>query len=482
MSRLRSYPVTVIKEYTFYLILLVVSIAIAYATGMHGIKAGAAILAAVMGTAALLGLFYNYRSGFYLLVFYIFYIFVVGVYIPPPIPFGMVVDALCILTLLSMWIHFFNSPSLEREYPFKNLIGYLVIILVSLDAVELLNPLMTDTKFGFITFRETVYLICTYFIAFQVLNTRSAIVFFSFMWIAFSLTVALYGMKQEYLGLTEEEWGYLRSDPRRYELYVIWGHVRKWSFLSDPSAYGITMAFCGLFCFVIALRKFNWKLRLASLVCAIIFLMAMSFSGTRTAVGVVPIGVAFYFLMTLDNPKMMAAAVATGLIFLVLFFGPFYGPTLNRIRSTFNKEDPSMSFRDMKRHILQDYVWRHPVGAGLGSANAISGRLTITADTDSGYLRTAVDKGLVGLLVQFALYFAVMFVGINTFYDSDDPLVKSLLAAYLTAFFALTVANFYQDTVDQKPLNILIASIFAIILRLQFITNKKNRTLINPKP
>jgi putative inorganic carbon (hco3(-)) transporter len=482
MSRVRSYPFTLLKEYAFYLILLVLSITIAYATGVHGLKAGAAILAAVIGIAALLTLFYNYHSGFYLLVIYVYYIFVLGPFIPPPIPYGVVIDALCILTLLSMWIHFFNSSQLDREYPFRNLIGYLVIVLVALDFVQLLNPAMTDTRFGFITFRETVYLICTYFIAFQVLNTRSAISFFSILWIILSLTVAFYAIKQEHIGLTDEEWSYLRSDPRRYELYVIWGHVRKWSFLSDPSAYGITMAFCGIFCFVISLRKFNWKLRAASFVCSIIFLVSMTYSGTRTAFGVVPIGIAFYFFMTFDNPRMMAAAVATALIFLTLFFGPFYGPTLNRIRSTFNKEDASMSFRDMKRHILQDYVWRHPIGAGLGSANAISGRLTITADTDSGYLRTAVDKGLVGLLVQFALYFAVMFVGINTFYDSDDPLVKSLLAAYLTAFFAITVANFYQDTVDQKPLNILVACIFAIVLRLQVITNKKNKTPINSNP
>lgn len=473
MSRLKSYPVALLKEYAFYFLLLVISITIAYTTGVYGIKVGGAIFGGIIALASILVLFYNYRSGFYFLVFYVYFIFVIAAFVTMPIPNGMIVDALCILTLLSMWIHFHNAGTLVREYPFRNLIGYLVIITVSIDVIQLANPFALDVNFGFITFRETIYLISTYFIAFQVLNTRSAIAKFSFLWVAFSLTVAFYAIKQEHLGLSDVEWAYLRSDPRRYELYVIWGHVRKWSFLSDPSVFGITMAFCGVFCFVISLRRFNWKLRLAAVISAIIFWVAMSYSGTRTAVGVVPIGVAFYFFMTFDNPKMMAAAVATGVVFLILFFGPFYGPTLNRIRSTFNKEDPSMSFRDMKRHILQDYIWRHPIGVGLGSANKVAGRLTITSDTDSGYLRTAIDKGIPGLLIQFALYFAVMFVGINTFYDSDDPLTKSLLAAYLAAFFAVTVANFYQDTVDQKPLNILTASVFAIVLRFQKMTEKK---------
>src|SRR5688572_24225646 len=256
MSRLKSYSVSTLKEYGFYLILLILSITIAYTTGVYGMKVGGAIFGGIIALAALLAVFYNYRSGFYFLLFYVFFIFVIAGFISIPIPIGMIVDALCILTLISMWIHFHNTPGLVKEYPFRNIIGYLVIVTVAMDVVQLLNPFIEDFTFGFVTFRETIYLLCTYFIAFQALNTRKAIVTFSLVWIVFSLFVAAYAIKQEHIGLSDVEWNYLRSDQRRYELYVIWGHVRKWSFLSDPSAFGITMAFCGIFCFVIALRKF----------------------------------------------------------------------------------------------------------------------------------------------------------------------------------------------------------------------------------
>ena len=217
------------------------------------------------------------------------------------------------------------------------------------------------------------------------------------------------------------------------------------------------------------------RTRLLAIASALIMMVAMSFSGTRTAYGVVPLGIMFYFLMTINSPRMIVAGIVCAFIALGLYFGPFYGPTMNRIRSTFNSEDASMSFRDVKRFRLQEHVMSHPVGSGLGRANAIAEQLTVTADTDNGFLRTAVDKGIPGLAIQFALYFTVMFVGIRGFFEARDEKIKSLYAAFLAGLFGMVIANFYQDVVDQKPLNVLIISVFAIILRMEHFPTKEIR-------
>jgi len=116
---------------------------------------------------------------------------------------------------------------------------------------------------------------------------------------------------------------------------------------------------------------------------------------------------------------------------------------------------------------LQAHILRNPFGTGLGTANGVAKRLTVTADTDSGYLRTAVDKGILGLILQLGLYCSVMIIGVRAYYRCRDIQIKSIYAAYLSGFFALTFANFYQDVSDQKPLSILLIAVFAVMLRLE---------------
>ncbi len=470
MNKSNIFRAESLKQGSVFIFLLLVSLTIAYTTGTYGIKVGAGIVTLIVSLFVVFYLFYRYTFGFYVLLVYCHFMFLIGTFITLPFPMGTVVDAILVLVLFAILIHkqYQSADIVSKDHPFKNAIGIFIIISFLYDLTQVLNPVShLPIDLTLMALRESFYLILIYFISFKVLDSYKAIIKYTLFWVSLSLIVAVYGLHQELVGLNDFEWEFLRSDPRRFELYYIWGRIRKWSFLSDPSVFGMQMSFCGIFCFVIALGKFPARVRIVSLIVSILAFLSMSYSGTRTAVGMVPLGIALYFLMTLNNPKMQVVAILTGLVFLAIIFGPFYGSTATRIRSTFNKDDPSMSFRDVKRHVLQHHVKQHPLGSGLGTANGIAKRLTVTADTDSGYLRTAVDKGIPGLIIQLGLYCSVMIIGIRAFYRSKSNRVKSLYAAYMCAFFALTFANFYQDASDQKPLSILLISVFTILLRLE---------------
>ncbi|MEO7988383.1 MAG: hypothetical protein ABI663_02520 [Chryseolinea sp.] len=470
MSKSSIFRAESLRQFAVFVFLLLVSLSIAYTTGAYGIKVGIGIVALIASLVIVFCIFYRYKFGFYVLLVYSHFMFLIGSFVTLPIPLGTIIDAILVLILLAVLVHrkYQSTTPIKKEHPFKNVVGTFVIISVVFDLIQVLNPISPlSIGITLLELRESLYLILIFFISFKIFDSYKAIVNYTLIWVFLSLLVAGYGLFQEFAGLRDFEWQFLRSDPRRFELYFIWGRVRKWSFLSDPSVFGMQMAFCGIFCFIIALGKFPARVRLISLVVAVISMMSMSYSGTRTAVGMVPLGIALYFLMTLNNPKMLVAAILTGLIFLAVIFGPFYGSTANRIRSTFNKDDPSMSLRDGKRDILQGHIMHNPLGSGLGTANGVAKRLTVTADTDSGYLRTAVDKGIPGLIIQLGLYCSVMIIGIRAYYRSRNSRIKSLYAAYLSAFFAITFANFYQDASDQKPLNILMIAVFSIMLRLE---------------
>jgi hypothetical protein len=394
-----------------------------------------------------------------------------------PVPVGTLIDSIILLTLIALLINtkltIPNSlqNSVEKSL-FKDWVGLMIILILCYDILQVFNPKShISFKDTILQLREPFYLLSVSYLSYKVISNQKGFKFFTGFIIILCLPVAFYGLKQEFFGLSEFEWRMLRNDSKKFELYFIWGRVRVWSFLTDPSVFGMLMSFCGILTFILGIGKFKlWK-KIVLLATSITFLLAMSYSGTRTAVAMVPLGIALYFFMTINNAKNLIISIFVTFVFIVIIFGPFYGGTANRIRSTFNKSDPSMSFRDMKRKVLQNYVFSNPLGSGLGTANGIAKRLTVTADTDNGYLRTLVDKGIPGLFLQLLLYALVMILGIHHYYTIDDPQLKNMVCAYLAGIFALTFANFYQDVADQKPLNLIMVAAFGLLTKIRSIEN-----------
>src|SRR5688500_13650711 len=127
--------------------------------------------------------------------------------------------------------------------------------------------------------------------------------------------VAFCGIYQEYFGLTDFEWEWMNSAPGRLDLYLIWGKLRKFSMLSDPSAFGLFMAASCLGCIVLAMGPFKSSYRILLGILGLIMFISMSYSGTRTAMAMVAVGIAFFIIMTLQNRKTILAAM--GLVFVL---------------------------------------------------------------------------------------------------------------------------------------------------------------------
>jgi hypothetical protein len=296
---------------------------------------------------------------------------------------------------------------------------------------------------------------------------------FTTLWLVLAGMVAFYGIWQEYVGLSAAERHWIYSNPGRTDLLVIWGHVRKFSLLSDPSSFGLFMSFSALACLVLSLGPFQGLYRLLFLGLAGVMLLSMSFSGTRTAYAMTGVGVAFYIVLTLRSRKTFLLMIAVGVALLALLFGPFYGGTVMRIRSTLNpSEDASMGVRDKKRIRLQNYVQTHPFGGGLNTTGMNGVKyspghpLAEGWDPDSGYLLTALELGWIGLLIGMAFFFAVVLRGINNHFRIRDPMVRTINLAYIVPFMALSVAHFTQDAMFQKPVYLVIIATYALMLTI----------------
>ncbi|MEM7106950.1 MAG: O-antigen ligase family protein [Bacteroidota bacterium] len=413
--------------------------------------------------------FTDYRYALIILLAYGYFLFFIGNILNINVPVGVPFDLLLFTIFLAVLIKNNFSTSIPRleTNPYKTPLGIILLIWAGFDFLTIFNPLTYGLYLGVPPIRVTLTFVLGFYIFYQASTSYSFIKLFIIAFLALSILGGLYGLKQEFIGLADWEWKWLTSDPRRYSLFYQWGRIRKWSFFSDVSTFGILMSFSAISCFILMLGPFKRVYRITALVGGVVMSLAMSYSGTRTAVAMIPLGLAIYFMLNMTNRITIGIAIGTLVVFLAVMYGPFYGPTFTRIRSTFNSDDPSLDFRGYKRKKLQEYVMSHPLGGGLGTANETAGRLSSTYDPDNGYLRTALDKGFPGLLLQFLFFFTILFTAIEAYFSCKNQKIKFIYASFIGSFFAISVAQFFQDAIEQKPTYYIITAYLAFIVRLK---------------
>lgn len=458
-----------------FIVLLFSSVGVAYLIVTQGIVAAPIVLVAVSGIFLIGAILRDYKVGFYFLFGMGMFMFYFDRIVHIPIPLGVVYDALAALVFIALFIH--NKD--KRDWTlFKNPVTICFIIITAYQLLQFFNPNAVSHVAWLFTLRNNVSFLL-YVVCFQLFSTLKDVKTFTTTWIVMAAIVALYGIYQEYAGLTDFETAWLMSAPGRMDLYFIWGKLRKFSMLSDPSSFGLFMAFSCLACIVLAMGPFKAAYRLALGALALIMFISMSYSGTRTAMAMVAVGIAFFIIMTLRHKKTIIAAIGLVFLLVVVLVGPFYGGTINRIRSTFNpSDDASMAVRDNKRIRLQEYVLTHPIGGGLATTgrNGVTyspgHELAVGWDPDSGYLLTALEMGWIGLIIFQVFFFIVMVRGIKNYFALNDPLLKTLTLTYIVPFLALSVAHFTRDAMFQKPVNIIVIVTYAMVIKIPSLQKK----------
>lgn len=285
-------------------------------------------------------------------------------------------------------------------------------------------------------------------------------------------------MYQELVGFPgfEERWIY--AEPKRFALYYIAGHMRKFSFLSDPATYGIFMAYMSLALMILAFTSIKFKWRAFFGFFSLISLASMSFSGTRTAYAVVAIGVVFYILLTIRSRRTLVILILSVFTALFVLYAPIYSNrTLIRIRTAFQgSDDPSMKVRDNTRIALQSYIRSHPMGGGINSTGVMGLRYSPEHELagvppDSGYLKTALELGWIGIILSLSFFSYISIKGISNYFALKDPILKVYTLLYLVPFFAISVGQYTQDSLFQRSVVTLVIATYAIVERLPIMKN-----------
>ncbi len=477
-----AHSISNIKSKILIGVLILVAIMVPYLMVSVSIMVAPVIIFLIITIPIVLLTFRNYGFGIFILFIYGSFLFTLYRLIPGDFPYGTAFDVLIVLIFLSMVIYFkgrekfqwkFNEPITITQLIFY---GYFIFQIANPNAVSV-GAWLASARF--------LALLLLFFVFLHFFDKIKNIKHFNTLWMVLAMLIALYGIQQEYFGLRDFEWEWIYDSPNRYALYFIWGNMRKFSFLSDPSAFGLFLAFSGTSCLMMVFGPFSNGKRAGFLLMALVSFFSMSFAGTRTAYAVIIVSVFLFILLNLRNVKVIVVNLALVTIFIVLMVGPFYGGPLNRMRSTLNfTEDASMAVRDAKRIQFQAYIQSNPIGGGVNTAGNAglrysSGHLLAGQyDPDSGYLRTALEMGVVGLLLFLILNASVAITGILNHFRLKDPLLKTYNMAFMIPFFGLSVAHYTQDALLQKPILIPVIATYALMIKLKDldVTYSKNDT------
>ncbi len=466
-------PNKVYKQVFMFVVLAVISLGIAFLTGHYGAKVGILLFVAISALPIAFAAISNLQFGLYLFIWYSYFLFFIGrLILPFTLPMGVGVELIEIMLLVGILISDIKRSKVDWSL-FNNPVSYILLVSEVYSLLQFFNPNAVSLTAWMVSTRGIVFDVVLYFIMVRLLSSLSLIKKYTMFWVFLSFLAAMYGIYQEVFGYSEFEWRAIYSDGHTLGLIQNWGILRKFSFLSDVASFGILMAFSGVFCVVLALMDgFEWRKRVLLGIGGMLMLVSMSFSGTRTATAMVPAGILIFILMNINNRKglILAALSIVGLV--AILFGPFYGGVISRIRTTFQpKNDDSMNVREYNRKRIQPYIYAHPIGGGVyttdGEGELYSpGHPLAGFPTDSGFLKTALTTGWIGLIINMSFYFMILYIGVTNFYAAKDPQVKALYGAYIALFFSLILGNYAQSAMGQKPIGQIVFSIFAIMPNL----------------
>ncbi|MFT7157361.1 MAG: putative inorganic carbon (HCO3(-)) transporter, partial [Parvicella sp.] len=292
----------------------------------------------------------------------------------------------------------------------------------------------------------------------------------------------LYACYQEWFGMPAFEINWIKSDNLRFRRIFVQGAFRKFSLLSDPAAFGIFMSSSSLVSIILLFSKIQLKYKALLAIGAAFMILGMGYSGTRTSYAMLPAGFTIFGLMTITNKKTLVLIVIGILGFLFLLFGPIYGnATINRFRTTFNSNDPSLEVRDVNRAHIQTYIHQNPMGGGLMTTGDSGLKYNPTHPLagfppDSGYLQRALELGWVGLLIFLALLFTAIRTGIKNFYQSKNSEIRYYYLALLVFTFSITIAIYAQLATTQVPISLIFYPVLGIMARMKYIESTIERT------
>ncbi|MCB0663914.1 MAG: O-antigen ligase family protein [Saprospiraceae bacterium] len=445
----------------------IAGLALAWTYSQFGLVAGAALLVGFFTLPLLLVVMFEHQAGIYIMLMLGFMVHLLSKYTSAPV--GTSMDGLLFLMLFGLLV----QQSKKRDWTFaKSTISIWIAVWIAYNLLQGLNPWAESQMAWIYTVRTMAILTLLYFVACHAFSSFKAIRQTINFVIILLTAAAIYGLKQEFVGFSAAEEAWIYEDQLRFQLLFQWTRMRIFSVLNDPTTFGIMMAYGGVFSISMLVGPFKHWQKVLYAVAAILMFWTMAYTGTRTAYALVPIGLIMLVVLTLRKKILLLA-----LIGFVLGGGALMKSTSNpliyRIQSAFKvTDDESMQVRFENQKLIQPFIQKHPIGAGLGSTGVWGKRFTPDSwladfPHDSGFVRIAVEQGWIGLMLYLALLFVVLHKALYYYLRVQNPEIRVFYLGIFLVLYMLSVASYPQEIIVHLPSSLIFYIFLAAIVRLK---------------
>jgi len=466
MKELVSTGNSALTRGLFSAILVIVSVALAYATSEIGIFVPIALILGSIGVVFCILLFRNPIVGLFATLSFCFVVTLITRELRLGIQLGLGVEILLILTWLAA---FFNkAKSNWTNVKGKGDILALVIVWFMISVFEIVNPTAPSVMGWVHEVRNTALNLLLIIPLTMILCTKKQhLDIFLKIIIAFSLLAALNGIKQLHFGLFPGEMRFLVNSPT----HMVFGKLRVFSFFTDAAGFGATQAHIALICFVLAAAPLQrWK-RIALVLIGIVLVYGMLISGTRGALFVfsgLPIGL---FLTRKFKLLLWGGIALFGMVLFLKFTMIGQGNyQIRRLRTAVNpQEDASYRVRLNTQEQLSSYLRTRPFGGGLGTIGANGKEFNpagflASLEPDSYWVKVWAMYGIVGLVIWFAIMMYIMGKCCGIVWNIKDPVLRMKLVALVSGTIGIFVSSYGNEIINRAPPSIIVCMSWAIIL------------------
>ncbi len=434
---------------------LITTIGLALLIVTGGVKAISVLLLLPFLLIYLNRVFVSPKVGVYGVIIYGFLVNGLSRYIKS-IPFGLGIDGMLVIVFLAIFFYSFKNK-IPWKYAAKD-ITLLAVLWFGLTLLQLLNPEAQSKTAWFYAMRGiSLYFLLLIPLVLILLNSKKDLHWFLYIWGIFTVLASVKGFIQLNIGLDPFEKAWLNAGAAN--THLLWGKLRVFSFFSDAGQFGAAQAHVAIVSTIIFIHSKKLKERIFFGVVAILGYYGLFVSGTRGAISI-PFAGFFLYLILTRNIKIITLGIIMAIGVFVFFKFTTIGSgiyAINRMRTAFDPNDPSLQVRLRNQRILKAYLATRPLGGGIGSVGYWGQRFTphtflANMPTDSWYVRVWAEQGIVGL--SFHIFVLVYILGRGAYlsmFKVRDDWLQIRLFALASGIFGVMVASYGNPILGQLP-------------------------------
>lgn len=313
------------------------------------------------------------------------------------------------------------------------------------------------------------------------ISNPKILVQYLFFWGALALFAVFWTWKQQNIGLTTYEYGWLYYGPGgNTHLLQAGTLIRYWSIYSDAANYGIAMASTGVAFIIFGITSKIKKFKYIFLFIGILCIWGMFPSGTRTAIACVGAGFILYIFLSKSFKIAIPFTILFALgAFILVFTNIGNGnQQIRRMRSAFDKTDASANVRSINQETMKKYMRDAPwgIGVGMGMDNVPANnkyRRMATIAPDSEYVFIWLHTGVIGITIFIITTIMILLGACRiVFFKLKSPSLRGIGAGMCCAFVSQQLGAYGNQVLMQFPNGLVFYGAISVVYILPYIENE----------